>query len=333
MRTRRADPSGPGYSRRRRGRGLQYLDENGRPITDAVTLGRLRDLAIPPAWSGVWISPDPKGHLQAVGLDAAGRRQYLYHEAWRTRRDLEKFDRMLDFARSLPNLRRVVATDIVLGGLPRERILACAVRLLDVGLFRIGGEEYATENGSFGLVTLERRHVRLERGGAIDFRYTAKGGVTRSLRVSDPEIRAIVRRLIRRRSGGELFAYRNGRRWVDLRPRDVNEYIKAHGGQEHSAKDFRTWHATVLAAISLAALGQNAATERARQRVIAQAVLEVSRYLGNTPAVCRRSYVDPRVFDRFRDGRTISIDLTELEEPLQPLLRSAERRVLRLLSR
>jgi DNA topoisomerase I len=332
MRTRRVDPASPGYSRRRRGRGFQYLDEDGTPIRHPATLARLRSLAVPPAWSEVWITPDPNGHLQAVGSDAAGRRQYLYHDAWRARRDLEKFDRVLDFARSLPRLRRAVEREIVLDGLPRERVLACAARLLDVGLFRIGGEEYAAENGSVGLATLERRHVRLEPGDTVAFSYPAKGRTPRRLRVTDADVRAVLDRLMRRRSGCELLAYRNGRGWVDVRSPDINEYIKAHTGDTHSAKDFRTWHATVLAAVALAALGQEVRSERARQRVAAQAVREVSRYLGNTPAVCRRSYIDPRVFDRFRDGRVITVPLAALGEPAQSLLRAAERRVLKLLS-
>jgi DNA topoisomerase-1 len=332
MRTRRVDPADPGYSRRRRGRGFQYLDEGGAPIEDPEILSRLRRLGVPPAWSGVWITPDPNGHLQAVGWDAAGRRQYLYHDAWRARRDLEKFDRVVLFARSLPRLRRAVARDIVLGGLPRERVLACAVRLLDVGFFRIGREEYSAENGSFGLATLERRHVRVGPGDVVAFDYLAKGRAPRRLRVTDAEVRAVLEHLSRRRSGTELLAYRNGRGWLDIRSHDINEYIKAHAGREHSAKDFRTWHATVLAAVSLAVLGQEVRTDRGRQRVAAQAVREVSRYLGNTPAVCRRSYIDPRVFDRFHEGRTISVDLAAVEEPVEPLLRAVERRVLKFLS-
>jgi DNA topoisomerase IB len=330
MRTRRVDPAGPGYSRRRSGRGFVYLDEAGERIGVEAELERLRGLAVPPAWTDVWLAPDPRGHLQAVGTDAAGRRQYLYHEAWRARRDLEKFDRVLDFARSLPGLRRLVAREIALPGLGRERVLACAVRLLDVGFFRIGSTEYV-ENGSFGLATLERRHVRLEHN-CVTFSYPAKGRRRRDLRVRDEDIYAVVRGLLRRRSGRELLAYRNGRGWVDLRSVDINDYIKAHAGPGYSAKDFRTWHATVLAAVSLAALGQQVRTERARERVAVQAVREVSRYLGNTPAVCRSSYIDPRLFDRFRDGHMIGIELTELGEPLQPTLAAAERKVLKLLS-
>jgi DNA topoisomerase IB len=332
MRTRRVDPADPGYSRRRQGRGFQYLDEDGTPIEDPATLARLRRLAVPPAWSDVWITPHPNGHLQAVGSDAAGRRQYLYHDAWRARRDLEKFDRVLAFARSLPKLRRAVTRDILLDGLPRERVLACAVRLLDVGFFRIGGEEYTAGNGSFGLATLERRHVRVGPGDVVAFSYPAKGRAPRNLRVTDADVRAVLQGLSRRRSGSELLAYRNGRGWDDVRSHDINEYIKAHAGDDYSAKDFRTWHATVLAAVSLAVLGQEVRSERARQRVAVQAVREVSRYLGNTPAVCRRSYIDPRVFDRFRDGRMISVDLTAIEEPVQPLLQAVERRVLKFLS-
>jgi DNA topoisomerase IB len=322
-----------GLSRRRRGRGFEYVDERGRRLSDEETLERIRALAIPPAWTDVWICPDADGHLQAVGTDAAGRRQYLYHPRWRARRDRQKFDRMLEFARALPRVRRVVARDLRGDELTRERVLACAVRLLDRGLFRIGSEEYAETNGSYGLATLERRHVRLGRGGELVFDYTAKGGARRIQAVSDPEAFAVIAELKRRRGPRTgLLAYRNGR-WSDIRSSDVNDYLKEAAREEFTAKDFRTWHATVLAAVAVAS-APAAASERARKRTIAAVVADVARHLGNTPAVCRASYIDPRVFDRYDEGATIAstvAGLDELETAAPELQRRVERAVLRLL--
>jgi DNA topoisomerase IB len=310
-RLRRADCSTAGLGRRRRGRGFEYLDARGSRIDDPETLTRVRELAIPPAWEDVWICPDPNGHLQAVGTDAAGRRQYLYHPRWRERRDQRKFDGMLEFARALPELREVAAAHLAEDGPTRERVLAGAVRLLDRGFFRIGGEEYA-ESGSFGLATLERRHVRLERDGLLVFDYRAKGGKRRLQAVVDADVYELVGELARRRGGGpELLAYKAGRCWVDVRSGDVNEYIKAAIGVEHSAKDFRTWHGTVLAAVAVA-VSEEAMTKTARKRAISRAVNEVSHYLGNTPAVSRASYIDPRVFDRYLAGATIAPALEQL---------------------
>jgi DNA topoisomerase IB len=259
----------------------------------------------------VWICPDPDGHLQAVGTDAAGRRQYRYHDRWRARRDREKFDHMLEFARALPRIRRVAARDLRREGVPRERVLACAVRLLDLGFFRIGGEEYADENGGYGLATLERRHVTVRAGGVVEFDYVSKAGRRRRQDLVDPDVHAVVATLKRRRSGGDsLLAYRNGR-WVDVHPADVNEYLRAAARDDVTAKDFRTWHATVLAAVGVA-VSTDARTPTARKRAVSRAVAEVAGYLGNTPAVCRASYIDPRVFDRYRAGATIAPVLARL---------------------
>jgi len=312
-RLRRADCSTSGLARRRRGRGFEYLDAEGRRIDDAAALERLRGLAIPPAWTDVWICPDPLGHLQAVGTDAAGRRQYLYHQRWRERQDQRKFEEMLEFARSLPGLRSVAAEHLAGTELTRERVLACAVRLLDRGFFRIGGEEYV-ESGSFGLATLEKRHVRLGRDGLLVFDYVAKGGKRRMQAVVDPDVYEVTAELKARRGGGpELLAYREGRRWVDVRSNDVNDYIKQAIGNGFSAKDFRTWHATVLAAVALG-VSAEATSRTARKRAISRAVHEVAHYLGNTPAVCRASYIDPRVFDRYLAGYTIAPALELLGE-------------------
>ena len=296
-RLRYVDPSRAGLSRRRRGRGFEYLDESGARVDDPETLERIRGLVVPPAWEDVWICPAANGHIQAVGTDDAGRRQYLYHAAWRAARDREKFERMLDFAGALPQMRETVAEHLALAGVPRERTLAGAARLLDVGFFRIGGESYAEENETFGLVTLHKSHVRVDRDGSLVFDYIAKGGQRRRQRIVDHEVSELVARLKRRRNGTELLAYKERGRWIDVRSPDVNDYIKAVAGGQFTAKDFRTWHATVLAAAAVSAFRGAARSRTARSRVVGQAVREVAHYLGNTPAVCRSSYIDPRVFE------------------------------------
>ncbi|MGZ4337365.1 MAG: DNA topoisomerase IB [Gaiellaceae bacterium] len=308
-RLRRADCSAPGLTRRRHGRGFGYVDEQGRSVRDPEVVERIRSLAIPPAWADVWICPDPNGHLQAVGRDQAGRRQYLYHPRWRTHRDRQKFDEMLAFAETLPSARRRVAGLLRRRGLTRERVLAFAFGLLDRGFFRIGGEEYAELNGSHGLATLERRHVRLEADGAIVFDYEGKTGRRQVQRVVDPALSRVAAELRRsRRRGTGFLAFRNGRGWVDVRSDDINAFVKELTSPEFSAKDFRTWHATVLAAVSLAASAEPA-RKAGRDRAIAAAVRDVAESLGNTPAVCRASYIDPRLFDHFRAGSTIAPSL------------------------
>jgi DNA topoisomerase-1 len=332
-RLRRANPETSGYTRRRRGRGFEYRDEHDGLIRDREVLERIRGLAIPPAWTDVWIAPDELAHIQALGTDVAGRRQYLYHPLWREQRDAQKFEHVLEFAAALPRLRETVASHLALPDLRRERVLACAVRLLDLGFFRIGSEPYAEDNGSFGLATLRRDHVRLERGDVIVFDYVAKGGKRRLQRLVDPDAHAVLAALGRRRAGGELLAYRERRRWHDVRSSDINDYIKQHACADCSAKDFRTWHGTVLASVSLALLGARAnGSERARKSVESHAVREVAHYLGNTPAVCRASYIDPRVFDRYREGRTLDLDLEQVAEPVEDLLPRAEQAVRALLN-
>ena len=308
-RLRRVDRHQPGITRRRQGRGFTYL-EGGRRITDAATLERIRELTIPPAWADVWICSDEHGHLQAVGTDTAGRTQYLYHPRWRERRDHEKYRRMIRFARALPRLRERTTTAIRTDGLTKERVLACAVRLLDQGMLRIGGEEYADENGGVGLATLERRHVRID-DGAVVFDYPGKSGKQQLHSFTDPAVREILAALKRRRGPDPtLLAYR-GARWVAVRSDEINAYIKATAGDEFSAKDFRTWHATVFAAVALAE-SPPAASRAARERAIVGAVAETAERLGNTPAVCRASYIDPRVIERYRAGETIASTLARL---------------------
>ena len=274
-------------------------------MRDPAVLERIRALAIPPAWEDVWICVDPLGHLQATGIDAAGRKQYLYHDQWRARRDREKFDRMLAFAGRLPRLRRSTMALLEGDDLSRERVLAGAVRLLDLGFFRIGSESYAEENETFGLATMLKSHVRLGADCALVFDYAAKGGQRRIQSVVDPAVFGLVEALKRRRNGRELLAYRTAAGWSDVSSTDINDFIRLQAGGPFTAKDFRTWNATVLAAVALGVARGAAKTKTGRQRAKTLAVNEVARYLGNTPTVCRSSYIDPRIFDRFDAGMTI----------------------------
>jgi DNA topoisomerase I len=311
-RLRRVDCSAPGITRRRRGRGFEYITSTGQRVQDPVTLARIRELGIPPAWKDVWICPDDRGHLQAVGTDAAGRRQYIYHPVWRQRRDAEKFDHMLEFARALPDMRKICDKHLVLPDVSRDRVLGCAVRLLDRGFFRIGTEGYAEQNQTYGLATMQKKHVRLK-NGVIHFDYIAKSGKRRVHALVDPPVFELVETLKKRRAGGpELLAYKEGRTWYDVKSSDINLYIKEITGDDFTAKDFRTWNATVLASVAVAVSGHATASKTGRKRAITRAVQEVSHYLGNTPAVCRSSYIDPRVFDRYRSGWTIEPVIDEL---------------------
>jgi DNA topoisomerase-1 len=306
-RLRRSDCSGPGIARVRHGRGFAYRHHDGRRVTERETLDRIAALAIPPAWRDVWICDDPLGHLQATGVDDAGRKQYRYHDQWRTRRDQAKFDDMEDFARALPLMRRRVERHLRGSELDQRRVLACSVRLLDLGFFRIGSEDYAVTNKSYGLATMLKRHATVEDGYVV-FDYRAKSGKRRIQSIADPAVLEIVAELKARRGGtGELLAYRENRRWHDIRSDDINDYVKQVAGEQFSAKDFRTWNATVLAAVALALAGERPASKTGRNRAITAAVKRVSAYLGNTPAVCRNSYIDPRVFDRFRSGWMIGV--------------------------
>ena len=334
-RLRRSDCSAPGIRRRGRGRGFDYVDEDGERVDDPDVVERIAALSIPPGWRDVWICADPLGHLQATGIDAAGRKQYLYHSHWRERRDQQKFDQMLAFARALPRIRRRVTQDLAEDEVSQDRVLAASVRLLDRGFFRVGGEQYAEDNDSYGLATMRKSHVSVN-GTEIVFDYEAKGGQRLIQSIVDPELGSLIRRLKRRRGGGpELLAYRNGRRWVDVRSDDVNAYIKSAAADGFSAKDFRTWSATVLAAVALGAMPVPE-SKTARRRRINDAVKGVAAFLGNTPAVCRRSYIDPRVFDRYRGGATIAEALRRagsLDEAYMPSAqRRIERAVMRLLS-
>jgi DNA topoisomerase I len=317
-RLKRADCSGPGIRRIRRGRGFSYVDEHGERIADEETLARIEELVIPPAWRDVWICPYGNGHIQATGYDDAGRKQYLYHQRWREHRDREKFETVLELAADLPRLRRRVKRDLRRRGLVRERVLACSVRLLDLGFFRIGGEEYAEENETYGLATIRKRHVSFERG-LIVFDYEAKNSQRRIQTIDDPEILPTVRALKRRRGGGhDLLAYRENGGWRDVRSEQINDYVKQVAGGEFTAKDFRTWNATVLAAVSVAMRADEATSATARKRIGSEATKAVAAYLGNTPAVCRASYIDPRVFDRLDSGESVRPRLDELGGKFDP---------------
>ena len=307
MSLKRVRCTGPGITRRRQGRGFAYAHPNGQPVRDEATLTRIRALAIPPAWKDVWICPIDEGHLQAVGTDAAGRKQYRYHDAWRARRDRQKFDRVLRLAHRLPAMRRVCQRDIAARGLTRERSLAGALRLLDLGFFRVGSEAYTEENGSFGLATLRRSHAKVS-GDEVRFDFAAKGGQRRIQTIRDPDLARLTKGLLARRGGGkELLGYWEGRTWRDIRSEDINAYLKELADEEVSAKDFRTWHATVLTAALLAGEEGGLRSVTSRKRVVTGVVKEVADALGNTPAVCRASYIDPRIVDRFLNGETIAL--------------------------
>ena len=313
VRLRRVSCSSPGLHRRRRGKGFVYVDAAGQRVTDEATLARIEALVLPPAWEDVWICPVASGHVQATGVDARGRRQYRYHDAWRLQRDLAKHDRVLDVAAALPAARARIAEHLALDGLPRERVLACAVRLIDLGFFRVGGERYAEENSSYGLATLRKEHVSVRRGVVV-FAFPGKSGKDWETRVAEPEVVEVVSALKRRRGGGpELLAWRDAAgAWVDVKSGDVNAYLREVTDCDATAKDFRTWSATVLAAVGLAVSSESAHSPTARKRAAARVVKEVAAYLGNTPAVCRASYIDPRLFDLFEAGRTIPADLQAL---------------------
>ncbi|MDP9822154.1 DNA topoisomerase IB [Nocardioides massiliensis] len=327
VRLRTVSANSKGWTRRRAGRGFVYLDADGTRLPPEA-VERIRALVIPPAWQDVWICPHANGHLQAVGTDAAGRRQYLYHPEWRVRRDLAKHERVAKVARRLPAAREAIALHLALQGMPRDRAAAAAVRLLDLGYFRIGSDSYTD---SFGLTTLRREHVR-RRNGALVFQFVGKSGIEHRVEIDDlPAVEAV--EVMRRRRGGDdrLLAYKDGRRWGPLDGPSVNSYLREIVGDEITAKDFRTWHATVLAAAALAASDEHGESAASRKRAIRGAMVEVAEYLGNTPTVARNSYVDPAVIDLYEDGVTIEAALRRAPE--DPALRQAalERATLRLL--
>ena len=304
-RLRTVSPSDPGWTRRRCGKGFVYLDEHGNRLADDQ-VARIRSLVIPPAWEDVWICPHPSGHLQAVGRDAAGRRQYLYHPDWRVKRDAEKFDRVLELGRKLPRVRNKLVEQLAGPPTDRDTVLAAAVRLIDLGCFRIGTDEYLEENGSYGLTTLEVRHVQCA-PGVLSFAYSAKSGVAQEITVEDADVCRVIGAVTRRRQGSaRLLCAKEHGRWRPVTPEELNERIRELTGMDATAKDFRTWHATVLAAEVLASVDRAPSATR-RKRQVKAMYDEVAAMLGNTTAVARASYVDPRVVDLFEDGTTITV--------------------------
>jgi DNA topoisomerase IB len=287
MRLRRSYPARPGWTRRRHGGGFRYEDATGQRLT-ADGVARVKALVIPPAWRDVWISPHPNGHIQAVGVDDAGRRQYLYHDQWRANRDAEKFDRVLKLAPKLRRFREQVAADMKSRG--RRRLLAIALRMLDLGVFRVGHEEYAEENGTHGVATLLCEHLSV-RGDRVRFRFPAKHGVEVDEEITDPALARAVRSLLKDKPPDC--------RVFDLTADDVNERFRELVGAEFTVKDLRTWHATVLAAQIFAAQG------KPTKRAVSAVMKEVAENLGNTAAVARKSYVDPRLVEAFEQGEVI----------------------------
>jgi DNA topoisomerase I len=329
-RLRRTSPDDPGWSRRRAGKGFVYLDESGKRLS-ARRAQRVKDLVIPPAWEDVWITPYENGHLQAVGTDEAGRRQYLYHPDWRTRRDAAKHDRVLKFGRALSRARERVLTDLGTDGMSLERACAVAVRLLDLGYFRIGNDVYADKHGSFGLTTLERKHVR-KQGKVLVFCFIGKSGIEHRVEIDDPATVAALETMRRRRGGEDsLLAWKDGRTWRSLDSARVNDYVRDRTGLDATAKDFRTWHATVLAAAALAETDEPGETKASRKRAISGAMKEVAEFLGNTPAQARTSYVDPRVIDAYEEGETIRGTTRRRYPKADDRQAALERAVLRLL--
>lgn len=312
----------PGWQRIAAGRGFSYLDKDGQRLKDRATLARIRALAIPPAYKNVWICASPNGHLQATGIDARGRKQYRYHPQWRAVRDANKFERLFAFHRALPHIRRKVAADMRLPGMPRERVLATIVRLLDRTLIRVGNEQYVRENHSYGLTTLRTRHVAV-RGRAIRFEFRGKAGVQHQVTLNDPRAAAVIRNCLEL-PGQELFQYldEQGERH-SLSSSDVNEYLRAAGGEAFSAKDFRTWYATVAALEALA--GARFETRREADALLKQTLCAIAERLGNTPAMCRKCYVHPEVINSFLNGGLASQGSrrTSRERLLQRLQRAS----------
>lgn len=325
----RSDVRGPGLTRVRSGTAVRYLDAAGADVTDSQTIERIRALALPPAWINVWISPDPLGHIQATGVDSRGRTQYRYHEVWRAQRDEQKFDHMLRFAAALPTLRDSTLRDLDRRALDRGRVAAAVVRLIDLGLFRLGGERYAELDHHYGATTLEKRHVSVRRDG-LHFDYLAKEGKPRAITVTDVAVLPTVRALARSANGrSELFCFRGARTdWYPLHSHDVSAYIADNSGGHFTAKEFRTWNATMLTALLLAAAGPPE-SERTARTAVRDSVRGVAQWLGDTPVVTRASYIDPRIFSRYQSGSLTGIPLLPAQLPVD---RAAEEAVAALLA-
>lgn len=319
MRLRRSNASGRGYRRVRSGKGFSYRDLDGSTLAPGPVRDRLESIGIPPAWQDVWIAPFENGHIQATGVDAVGRRQYIYHPEWRERKDRLKFDRSLQLAESLPVARRKVTMDLRSEGFTRERVLAAAFRMLDSGSLRVGSERYTNENGSHGLATLLCAHVKI-RNDRVQLRFPAKSGKDWESEIRDADLAKLLRLLKRRGANARLLAYKEGRTWRPVNSADINAYVKEQTGADFTAKDFRTLRGTIAAAICLARIGP-VKTVTARKKAISAAMVAASEVLGNTPSIARKSYVDPRLLDHYASGHTIDPNrLDSAETELRALL-------------
>lgn len=307
--------SAPGISREAKGEDVHYLDAHGHAVKDTPTLARIKSLVIPPAWTGVWICARANGHLQATGRDARGRKQYRYHPDWRKTRDGDKFTRTINFGRALPRIRRRVARDLKRNGLGREKVLAAMVRLLETTLIRIGNEEYLKQNNSVGLSTMRNKHVTIK-GGVMHFQFRGKSGKHHEIDLDDPRLARTVRK-IQELPGQDLFQYldADGNR-QKITSTDVNDYLHEIGGDEFSAKDFRTWAGTVLAAIALREFERFDSHAQAKRNLVA-AIESVSKRLGNTPAICRKCYIHPVVMESYLDGKTVDLLKARAETALR----------------
>jgi DNA topoisomerase-1 len=311
----------PGIRREPADDGFRYIDAKGEPVEDEATLKRIKSLAIPPAWTDVWICPQTNGHLQATGRDARGRKQYRYHPKWRTVRDEVKYERMIRFGKALPQIRKEVDRALSLPGLPREKVLATIVYLLEATMMRIGNDEYARENKSYGLTTLRNRHVRID-GSEVEFRFRGKSGVYHDVKVHDRRLARIIQRT-RDLPGQDLFQYLDDEGETHtIGSADVNEYLHTITGEDYTAKDFRTWSGTVLAAMALQEFEKVDSDAQAKKNVV-RAIESVSEKLGNTPSVCRKCYVHPAVLDSYLDGTMLeglrALAEEQLVEELQDL--------------
>jgi len=318
--------AGPGIRRVKRGAHFAFIAPSGKPIRDEAEIKRIRTLTIPPAYTDVWISPDPKGHLQATGRDARGRKQYRYHRLWREVRDENKFERMVAFASALPTIRAHVAHDMALPGLPRDKVLATLVNLLEATLIRVGNDEYAKENDSYGLTTLENRHVDVK-GEKLRFHFRGKSGVEHTVELKDKRLAKIVKR-VRELPGQELFQYiAEDDARMPVHSQDVNEYIERMAGAHFTAKDFRTWEGTMYCALALAA-NSAAETIAERKRNLVEAVASVAKRLGNTPAVCKKSYIHPGVLDAYLESGALQLAARRVRKATAHALSSDESKVL-----
>ena len=306
-RLRRSNSNKPGITRRRSGKGFSYRTPDGVLLADKAELQRVRELVIPPAWKDVWIAPYANGHVQALGTDEAGRRQYIYHPAWREQKDREKFDRSLEFGARLTSARRVITQHLRSAGMTRERAFAAALRIVDAGALRIGSAQYAEENGSFGVTTLRVEHVTIE-GPVITFQFPGKSGQQWDTTIEDEDLAAALRPMMRREEADTVLAYRTpDEKWHSVDGSQLNEFLRQVTGGPFTAKDFRTWQATVVAAMELARHDLTSTSRTSRQKAVSATMRAVAEHLGNTPAVARSSYVDPRLVDRFMSGEVIPV--------------------------